>query len=89
MAQTGLGPLYATDRVFRDQVDHIVSTLAPAMVRACADTITCERLAQGFASPPPATPPAPGVPTVHLLEPAPPTLRERLALWLQHSGRGR
>jgi hypothetical protein len=50
MAQTGFGPLYATDRTFRAQVDHLVDTLAPAMVRACADTITCDRLAQDFVS---------------------------------------
>lgn len=50
MDQTGLGPLYATNITFRDQVDHIVSVLAPAMVRACADAITCDRLAQRFVS---------------------------------------
>lgn len=51
MDQTGLGPLYATNLTFRDQVDHIVSTLAPAMIRACADTIPAEPVAQDFAAP--------------------------------------
>jgi hypothetical protein len=51
MDQTGLGPLYATDLAFRDMVDHIAIRLAPAMIRACADTIPGQRLAQGFAAP--------------------------------------
>jgi hypothetical protein len=48
MDQTGLGPLYATNRAFRDQVDHIVSTLAPAMIWACVETIDAEPVAQDF-----------------------------------------